>query len=90
MLGGAGIAAEGAGVPSAALVHCPYPFPVPGVPPPLTGMAPKPGRLREARDRLIARAGIRVLASGLPLLNEARAEQGLAPLDRFDKQLLAL
>lgn len=87
MLGGAGIAAEGAGVPSAALVHCPYPFPVPGVPPPLTGMAPKPGRLREARDRLIARAGARVLASGLPLLNEARAEQGLAPLDRFDEQL---
>jgi UDP:flavonoid glycosyltransferase YjiC (YdhE family) len=89
MLGGAGIAAEGAGVPSAALVHCPYPFPVPGVPPPLTGMAPRPGRLRAARDRLIARAGFRVLASGLPLLNEARAEQGLAPLDRFDQQLLS-
>jgi MGT family glycosyltransferase len=88
MLGGAGIAAESAGVPAVALVHCPYPFPVRGVPSLFTGMSPKPGKLRAARDDLLARTGLCVLASGLPLLNRARAEQGLAPLDRFDHQLL--
>jgi MGT family glycosyltransferase len=87
MLGGAGVAAEGAGVPAVALVHCPYPFPLPGVPPQATGMTPKPGRLGAARDALLAHAGSRMLARGLPLLNTARAEQGLAPLDRFEQQL---
>jgi MGT family glycosyltransferase len=87
MLGGAGVAAEGAGVPAVALVHCPYPFPLPGVPPQVTGMTPKQGKLGAARDGLLAHAGARMLASGLPLLNTARAEQGLAPLDRFEQQL---
>jgi MGT family glycosyltransferase len=87
MLSGAGVAAEGVGVPAVALVHCPYPFPLPGVPPQATCMKPRPGRLGAARDDLLAHAGTRVLASGLPLLNAARAEQGLAPLDRFEQQL---
>ncbi len=90
MLTGAAVGAERAGVPAVALVHCPYPLPVDGVPPLFTGLRPMRGPLGAARDRLLGRIGTRVLAVGLPLLNKARAEQGLQPLDRWDQQLLGV
>lgn len=88
MLTGAAIAAEGAGVPAVALVHCPYPLPVDGAPPLFSGLSPRDGPLGAARDRLLNRIAARLLANGLPLVNKARAEQGLAPLDDWSAQLL--
>jgi MGT family glycosyltransferase len=88
MLTGAAIAAEGANVPAVALVHCPYPLPVDGAPPLFTGLRPRDGRLGAARDRLLNRITNRMLGRGLPLVNRARGEQGLAPLDRWTAQLL--
>jgi MGT family glycosyltransferase len=88
MLTGAAIAAEGAGVPAVALVHCPYPLPVDGAPPLFSGLRPRDGRLGAARDRLLNRIAARLLANGLPLVNKARAEQGLVPLEDWSAQLL--
>jgi UDP:flavonoid glycosyltransferase YjiC (YdhE family) len=88
MLTGAAVAAEGAGLPAAALVHCPYPYPVAGVPPLFMGLRPMRGRLGTERDRLLGVVTERMLATGLPLLNGARAERGLDPLDRWEQQLL--
>jgi MGT family glycosyltransferase len=89
MLPGAAVAAEGAGVPAVTLVHCPYPFPVDGVPPLFTGLSPREGALTAARDRLLNRVSTRVSSIGLPLLNKARSEQGLAPLEDWASQLLS-
>jgi MGT family glycosyltransferase len=88
MFAGAAVAAEAAGVPSVALVHCPYPLPVDGVPPLFSGQRPIDGRFGVARDRVLNRISRRFLAAGLPVLNKARAEQGLAPLDEWAAQLL--
>jgi MGT family glycosyltransferase len=89
MLTGAAVAAEGAGVPAVALVHCPYPFPRDGAPPLFTGLKPGGGPLMGIRDRLLSRISTRVSAFGLPLLNKARSEQGLAPLNDWATQLLS-
>jgi MGT family glycosyltransferase len=89
MLTGAAVAAEGAGVPAVALVHCPYPFPRDGVPPLFTGLRPGDGPLMAMRDRLLSRLSTRVSSLGLPLLNKARSEQGLAPLGDWATQLLS-
>jgi UDP:flavonoid glycosyltransferase YjiC (YdhE family) len=90
MLTGAAIAAEGAGVPAVALVHCPYPLPVGGAPPLFSGLRPLAGRLGAVRDGLLNRVAARLLAIGLPLVNKARAEQGLAPLRDWSAQLLGV
>jgi MGT family glycosyltransferase len=90
MLTGAAIAAEGASVPAAALVHCPYPWRVAGVPPLFTGLRPLAGPLGGARDRLLNRISSRAGNLGLPLINEARSEQGLAPLHQWVDQLLGV
>jgi MGT family glycosyltransferase len=90
MLTGAAIAAEGARVPAVALVHCPYPLPVDGVPPLFSGLRPRDGRLGATRDRLLNGIATRLLANGLPLVNKARAEQGLAPLKEWAAQLLGV
>jgi UDP:flavonoid glycosyltransferase YjiC (YdhE family) len=87
MLSGAAIAAEGAGIPAVALVHCPYPLPLDGVPPLYTGLLTGGGRLVALRDRLLNGAASRVLAGGLPALNQARAEQRLPPLRAWADQL---
>jgi UDP:flavonoid glycosyltransferase YjiC (YdhE family) len=87
MLPGAMVAAQGAGVPAVALVHCPYPLPTAGVPQLGSGMKPLGGRLGAVRDGAAQRIARRVLAAGLPALNAARAEQGLAPLEDWDEQL---
>jgi MGT family glycosyltransferase len=89
LLSGAAIAAEGAGVPAVALVHCPYPLPLDGMPPLFSGgLSPMDGRLGAVRDRLLNRIATRLLARGVPLLNKARAEQGLPPLRDWSSQLL--
>jgi UDP:flavonoid glycosyltransferase YjiC (YdhE family) len=90
MLTGAAVAAEAAGVPAVALVHCPYPLPVPGAPPLFTGLSPMSGPLGAARDRTLGCIAGRLLAFGLPVLNEARCAQGLQPLGRFERQLLGV
>jgi MGT family glycosyltransferase len=90
MFAGAAIAAEGTGVPAVALVHCPYPWPVGGAPPLFTGLRPLAGPLGSTRDRLLNGIATRLLARGLPLVNKARAEQGLAPLRDWSAQLLGV
>jgi MGT family glycosyltransferase len=87
MLSGAAVAAEGAGVPAVALVHCPFPLPIDGVPPLGSGLRPMRGGLGAMRDRLLNRAIRRLFAAGLPMLNQARAEQGLQPLEDWYSQL---
>ncbi len=88
MLSGAAVAAEGAGIPSVALVHCPYPLPLDGVPPLFSGRAPVDGPLGAIRDDLMNRLATRLLRTGVPVLNKARAEQGLPPLREWAEQLL--
>ena len=72
--------AEAAGCPSVLLMHGPYLMPRPGAPPPGTGFMPARGRLGRWRDRTAASLLMRVFRTGLPALNQARAEFGLAPL----------
>jgi MGT family glycosyltransferase len=92
MLSGAAIAAERAGLPAFALVHCPYPLPLDGVPPLFTGSGLRPldGPLGTVRDRLLNGIANRMLATGLPALNRARSEQGLSPLGDWAAQLLGV
>jgi MGT family glycosyltransferase len=87
---GAAVAAEAAGTPAVALIHCPYPLPVEGAPPLFSGLGPKAGVLGAARDRAFNAITRRFSAKGLPVLNQVRAEHGLAPLDRWDDQLLGV
>jgi UDP:flavonoid glycosyltransferase YjiC (YdhE family) len=88
MFTGAAVAAESAGLPAVALVHCPYPLSVKGAPPLFSGMSPMSGPAGRVRDGLLSWFADRGFATGLPLLNKARAEQGLGPLPRWDAQLL--
>ncbi len=90
MLPGAAVAAEGAGVPAVALIHGPFPLPIDGAPPMGSGMRPMRGRAGAIRDRLLNRAVHRLFAPGLPVLNQARAEQGLEPLDDWFAQLFGV
>ena len=91
MLIGAAIAAERAGLPAVTLVHCPYTLPVDGAPPMGLGLRPMPGRLGVVRDRFLGAVVSRVLAAtGRPLVNRARVEQGLAPLRNWEDQLLGV
>jgi UDP:flavonoid glycosyltransferase YjiC (YdhE family) len=64
MLTGAAVAAEGAGIPAVALVHCAYPMPLDGVPPLYSGLRPTGGRVGAARDGLLNAIATRVLARG--------------------------
>lgn len=88
MLTGAAVAAEAAGLPAFALVHCPYPLPVEGVPPLFSGLRPIDGPLGAMRDDLMNRIATRLLRTGVPALNRARSERGLPPLDDWAEQLL--
>ncbi len=72
--------AEAAGVPAAIVMHGPYMVPRGEVPPLGTGLMPARGRLGRLRDRSAAAVALAVLRSGMPSLNQARAEFGLAPL----------
>ena len=88
LLLGAGMGAERAGVPSAAIVHTVYPLPAPGVPPYGQGLMPARGAPGRARDALLGRVLARAFAPGLKAANRARAELGLAPLGGPFDQLL--
>jgi len=88
LLTGAAIAAELAGVPAVALVHCPYPLPARGAPPLFSGLSPMAGPVGAVRDRLFDRITRRFWAPGLPVLNSVRAEHGLAPLKDWGDQVL--
>ena len=76
--------AEAAGVPSVLLMHGPYLLPRPGAPAIGTGFPPPRGRLGRLRDRTAASLAVRVFRTGMPVLNQARAEFGLAPLHELD------
>jgi UDP:flavonoid glycosyltransferase YjiC (YdhE family) len=80
-------AAQRAGIPTAALCHCPYPLPVPGAPPLGTGLRPGRGPLGRARDALARRVISRFMAPMIGSLNQARAELGLKPLTRYEDGL---
>jgi UDP:flavonoid glycosyltransferase YjiC (YdhE family) len=84
---GAAVAAESAGIPAAALVHCPYPLPISGAPPLFSGMKPMAGVVGSLRDRAINGFFRRFSAAGLPQLNRVRLERGLAPLNAWEDQL---
>jgi len=83
----ASVAAEHAGIPAVALVHCPYPLPVRGAPPLFSGLKPMAGPLGAARDRLLNAMISRFSAAGLPMLNDVRAEHGLTPLKDWNDQI---
>jgi MGT family glycosyltransferase len=72
--------AEAAGVPAAIVMHGPYMVPRGDVPPLGTGFMPASGGLGRLRDRSAAALALAVFRSGMPSLNQARAEFGLAPL----------
>ena len=72
--------AEAAGVPAAIVMHGPYMVPRGDVPPLGTGFMPASGGLGRLRDRSAAVVALAVFRSGMPSLNQARAEFGLAPL----------
>jgi MGT family glycosyltransferase len=80
MLFGPPIAAERAGVPTALLVHNVYIVPESGKPAPGPGFLPARSLLGRTRDRAVSRAFVALFNRGLPAVNRARTEQGLAPL----------
>ncbi|MGI9021159.1 MAG: nucleotide disphospho-sugar-binding domain-containing protein [Solirubrobacterales bacterium] len=87
LLLGAGIGAERLGMPSAILVHTPYPLPTEGVPPFGQGLMPAtrwPGRVR---DKVLARGFDLLFAPGLKAANAARRELGMGPLGHYSEQL---
>ena len=80
MIPSARFGAEAAGVPTVIVMHGPYMLPRADVPPLGTGFMPASGRLGRLRDRSAAALALAVFRTGLPALNQARAEFGLAPL----------
>jgi UDP:flavonoid glycosyltransferase YjiC (YdhE family) len=72
--------AEAAGCPSVLLMHGPFLMPRPGAPPIGTGFLPARGSLGRMRDRTTWAVTVRLFRTGMPVLNQARSEFGLAPL----------
>jgi len=85
---GAMIAAQGAGLPVAALVPNIWALPVRGVPPIAAGFPLAKGPLGRARDAALVALVNRVFAKGLPSLNATRAKHRLPPLTSFYDQVL--
>jgi MGT family glycosyltransferase len=85
---GAMIAAQGAGLPVAALVPNIWALPVRGVPPIAAGFPLAKGPLGRARDAALVALVNRVFAKGLPSLNATRAQHRLPPLTSFFDQVL--
>ena len=88
MLFGSIIAAQGAGVPVAALVPNIWMIPSRGTPSIGPGFAPAKTFLGRGRDTVMLGVTNRLFKSGLPTLNATRAEWGLAPLSSFYDQVL--
>lgn len=84
MLPGALSGAEAAGIPRALLLHSVYFYPAPGLPPFGMGFLPAKTWLGRTRDALMRAAFDRLMASGLPMLNEAREQLGLGSLSGLD------
>src|SRR4051794_21932044 len=82
-LGGPVIAAQQMDVPVFTIVHCPYPGPVPGVPPVGSGLRPGRNPLTRARDRLATAVTLRFYMPLLETVNEVRAEFGLPEFGDF-------
>ena len=80
MIPSARLGAEVAGVPAVIVMHSAYMIPRAEVPPLGTGFMPASGRLCRLRDRSAAAVALAAFRSGLPALNQARADFGLAPL----------
>lgn len=85
---GAMIPAQAAGLPVAALVPNIWSLPTRGTPPLGPGFPLARGRLGRSRDAILTTLTNRVFAKGLPALNAARAEHGLAPLTSLYDQVL--
>ncbi len=83
MMAGSLIAAEAEGVASVALFHMPEYLPGPNRPPGGFGLNPWPGPWGRARDRVLGWLFGRVTARYLTVLNQVRAQWGLAPVASF-------
>jgi MGT family glycosyltransferase len=84
---GAMVGAEAAGLPFDVLFPNPYLLPAPGMPAFGLGLQPARGSLGRLRDRAANSLTGRMWASGVPGLNDLRAEHGLEPVDRFFDQI---
>lgn len=82
------IPAQAARIPVAALAPNIWMVPCPGTPTVGPGLAPARNELGRARDRIMRLVATRVFDGGLPKLNAAREEHGLAPIGSFWRQLL--
>ena len=80
LLPGVLTAAQRKGIPAFALVHCPYPGPVPGVPPLGTGLRPGRNPATHARDRVLNMVCDRFYRPLLAEVNAVRREYGMPPL----------
>jgi MGT family glycosyltransferase len=88
MMLGTMVGAEAAEVPFAVLVPNIWILPTAGVPPVGPGLAPARSVLGHVRDAALRAASNRIFRRGLPPLNAARAEHGLAPLSSVFGQIL--
>lgn len=87
VIAGAGIGAEASRLPTAVLVHTPYPFPTAGVPAFGMGLAPATSALGRVRDAALERFGDWLFNRlGLAPINAARAGLGLPPLSSVFEQ----
>jgi UDP:flavonoid glycosyltransferase YjiC (YdhE family) len=87
LLVGPQIAGEAQGLPVFGLMGNIYPMPARGLPPFGTGWRPGRGPLGRARDAAMARIGRGWWDRGLPAVNQARTDLGLAPLATLWEQL---
>jgi MGT family glycosyltransferase len=81
LLFGPQVAAEAAGVPYVVLNPTINVVPAPGVPPFGRGLLPAVSDADRERDRVAGELGMQAWDAALPALNQARAEQGLEPLE---------
>jgi MGT family glycosyltransferase len=88
MLFGAILAGQAARLPVAALMPNIWMVPTPGAPAIGPGFAPARTVLGRTRDAAMRKVANRLFDGGLPALNAARAEQGLAPLRSFWQQVV--
>ena len=88
MLLGAGIAADAAGVPAVALVHCPYLLPTPGVPPYGFGLRWPRTVVGRAFQAAIRRTGSREFRPVAQAVNAERTARDLPPLADWTDQVL--
>src|SRR6185436_20816978 len=81
------IAAEKAGLPTAAMVPTIWILPTKGIPP-MGGFMPARGPLGRLREAVTRKMMTAVFNKAVPALNRARAELGLEPIDSTFAQML--